>query len=260
MARDSDVSQDASWRAERSENFSVAISSGRRVELIETIFARVRDDAFGRIGARDATYIAGLEVAVAAAVDYALEGIEQVEQQRVAPVPPAVLEQARRAARIGVSLDTVLRRYVVGHTLLEELVLGEVERGERGSMRRALRAQAAALDRLLTAVSDAYVHEQRQAARPAQERMPALPATLRNPSARRARECLLFLAAHSDSSNREIAAGVGVAHASQISRLLSYLGEERLVSKRSRGAGKRNEWRLTSRGEAIALALEAGRE
>ena len=36
----------------------------------------------------------------------------------------------RRAARVGVSLNTVLRRYVVGSGLLEAFVMDEVERGE----------------------------------------------------------------------------------------------------------------------------------
>lgn len=83
----------------------------------------------------------------------------------------------------------------------------------------------------------------------------ALPAMFDNPGARRARECLLFLAEHRDSSNREIAAGIDIAHQSQISRLLAHLLEERLVVKRSEGAGKRNAWRLTPRGEEIARTL-----
>lgn len=83
----------------------------------------------------------------------------------------------------------------------------------------------------------------------------ALPAMLGSPSARRARECLCFLADHPDSNNREVAEGIGVTHQSQISRLLSYLLGEELVAKRSEGAGKRNAWRLTRRGDEIARAL-----
>jgi AcrR family transcriptional regulator len=87
----------------------------------------------------------------------------------------------------------------------------------------------------------------------------AIPATLANPNARRARECLLFLADHPDSSNREIAAAIGVGDQSQISRLLSYLAAEQLVTKRSEGAGKRNAWRLTPRGEQVARVLQQHR-
>jgi AcrR family transcriptional regulator len=83
----------------------------------------------------------------------------------------------------------------------------------------------------------------------------AIPATLGNPSARRARECLLFLAEHPDSSNREVAVGIEIAHQSHISRLLAYLLQENLVTKRSEGSGKRNAWRLTARGGEIAQAL-----
>jgi AcrR family transcriptional regulator len=76
---------------------------------------------------------------------------------------------------------------------------------------------------------------------------------------RRERECLLFLAEQNgrelSPSNREIAAGIGVTQQAQISRLLSSLLEENLVVKRSEGAGKRNKWRLTPRGEEIARVL-----
>jgi AcrR family transcriptional regulator len=92
-----------------------------------------------------------------------------------------------------------------------------------------------------------------------EEQGPVIPATLANPSARRARECLLFLAEQDPRgvgpSNREIAAAIGVSHEPQISRVLSHLAEEKLVTKRSAGAGKRNAWRLTPRGEEIVRAL-----
>jgi AcrR family transcriptional regulator len=83
----------------------------------------------------------------------------------------------------------------------------------------------------------------------------ALPAVLAKPSARRAWDCLRFLAEHPDSSNREVAVGIGMTHQSQISRLLSCLLGEHLVARRSEGAGKRNAWRLTPRGEEVVRAL-----
>jgi predicted transcriptional regulator len=85
-----------------------------------------------------------------------------------------------------------------------------------------------------------------------------IPEVLSNPSAHRARRCVLFLAEHPQASNREIASGIGVAHASQISKLLSCLLGERLVARHSAGAGKRNAWWLTSRGEEVTRALRAG--
>ena len=88
----------------------------------------------------------------------------------------------------------------------------------------------------------------------------AIPALLSNPNAHRARWCLLFLGEHPQASNREIASGIGVAHASQISKLLSCLLGERLVARHSAGAGKRNAWWLTSHGEEVARALRVGRD
>jgi hypothetical protein len=60
-----------------------------------------------------------------------------------------------------------------------------------------------------------------------------LPAVLAGRS-RRARECLLFLAGHPDSSNRETAAGIGVAHEPQISKVLRSLAEGQLQTQVSR--------------------------
>jgi len=82
-----------------------------------------------------------------------------------------------------------------------------------------------------------------------------LPAGLANPNARRARECLRYLAEHPGSSNREVACGIGVAHSSQISKLLSELAAEGLASRRSLGVGRRNAWQLTKKGRQADRAL-----
>jgi hypothetical protein len=138
----------------------------RRTEIGEAIFARVCDGAFGSAGTQDAEYVAGLRAAVAAAVEYVLDGIER-EGREAGAIPPMALDQARRAARSGVGLDTVLRRYVVGSALLEEFILEEADAGELADERRALRgllrAQAIALDRLLAAVTAEYQTELQRA-------------------------------------------------------------------------------------------------
>jgi AcrR family transcriptional regulator len=85
----------------------------------------------------------------------------------------------------------------------------------------------------------------------------ALPGTLGNPSAHRARGCVLYLAAHPGSSNREIAEGVGVRGKEQISKLLARLADQDLVAKSSTGKGLANAWRLTEHGER-AVAVLAG--
>ena len=143
-------------------------------EIESAIFTGVRDVAFGPVGAQDAEYVAGLRAAVVASVDYVLEEIERGEG-RVGPIPGAACEQARRAARVGVGLETVLRRYVVGHTLLEAFVVEEVDRGEfppgeRRVLQGVLRAQASVLNRLLAAVTVEYGNELRRAGRSPERR------------------------------------------------------------------------------------------
>lgn len=488
------------------------------MEIDEAIFARVSDRWFERTGSEDPEYVAGLRAAGVAALDYVLVGIER-SGESLDPVPAAVLAQARRAARTGVGLDTVLRRYLAGYALFEDFVVQEAERGEKdrippdqgSALRDVLQIISTLVDRLIAAVSSAYNKEIEQAgdtalasedspapdrhstsssragsgarggpgvsraalrgsqharilqamvevvaeygfadvtvrlvtaragvssrtfyecfedledcfsavldiglerpmalierafaseedwqdgiraalasllvffdseplltriwfkemmaagswvlerrerhiailssmivdrsvssvserpdavvvmgvmasvlgviqahvvteepgpliellgplmgliathyldargverevergaqlARKIQAEDPGwasaraagrdtelgmrrgvtLPAILETPGARRARECVLFLADHPESSNRELATGIGVVHQSQISRLLAYLAGESLVVKRSEGAGKRNAWRLTPRGEEMARAL-----
>jgi len=467
----------------------------RRAEIDEAIFARISDQWFDRTGSGDPEYVAGLRAAGVAALDYVLVGIER-SGGSLEPVPVAALAQARRAARVGVGLDTVLRRYLAGYAVVEGVVMQEAEHdellGQPSALRDVLQRMSALVDRLITAISSAYSKEVERAGdtvlasgdraaprertfrrdrtsrrdrileamvevagerrfentsvklvtaragvstntfyeefknlrecflavldlaleragglimqafareecwrdgvldalasllvffdseplltrvwfveamsagswalqrrehiagllrsmivdywesredeapepvaaagvmasvlgliqthlvterpeplievlgplmglvtslyvdtedrarevqrgaelareiqagssrwapptppeQPHAEQDVALPAKLANPKARRARECLMFLAEHPDSSNREIGKGIGVTDKSQISRLLAYLAGESLVVKRSEGKGKRNAWRLTSRGEEIARALQ----
>jgi PucR C-terminal helix-turn-helix domain/GGDEF-like domain len=145
----------------------------RRGELLEALFARVREGALAGAGEGDAEYLAGLHAAVGAVVEYLLRELE-VGEGRAGPIPVAALEQARRAARVGVSLDTVLRRYVVGSALLGEFVMEEADRSElpeaHSALRRAVRAQAAVLDRLLEAITVEYGDELEQAGRSPERR------------------------------------------------------------------------------------------
>ncbi|HEV3047046.1 MAG TPA: helix-turn-helix domain-containing protein [Solirubrobacteraceae bacterium] len=131
-------------------------------ELADAVLARVRGAGFDRTGDEDAQYRAGLRGAVAAAIEYGLCGIE-CGHGDPGPVPASLAEQARRAARLSVPLDTVLRRYVVGSAVLAEFVLEEGSRGElpgeREALREALRAQASVLDHVLQTVTSEYSEE-----------------------------------------------------------------------------------------------------
>jgi hypothetical protein len=110
-------------------------------------------------------YVEGLRAAVAAALDHGLAVLESGEED-AQPLPAVLLIQARLAARNGVQLGTVVRRYVAGYTMLgtyiaeeasaSELVAGEVLNG-------LLRTQAVVFDRLVAAVSDEYTREKEDA-------------------------------------------------------------------------------------------------
>jgi hypothetical protein len=148
----------------------------RQGEVVEAILARIRDDEDGQAGAQDAEYVAGLRTAVAVAVEHSLHHVElgELVGPGLESVPAEALAQARRAARTGVKLDTVLRRYVLGSTVVGDFLMREAERddfaGHGQMLREALGAQAAVLDRLMSAVTGEYLRELERAERSPEQR------------------------------------------------------------------------------------------
>jgi PucR-like helix-turn-helix protein/diguanylate cyclase with GGDEF domain len=132
----------------------------RRAEIEQAVLSRahaISDPA----AATELSYVEGLRVAVADALDYGLAGIETGEEH-APPIPGSLLSQARLAARNRVSLDIVLRRYFAGYAMLGDLLVEEVERIESletAELKRLLRSQASLFDRLLVAISDEYSRE-----------------------------------------------------------------------------------------------------
>ena len=107
----------------------------------------------------------GLRATVSAALEHGLSALE-CSEDRAPQVPPILLAQARLAVRGGVSLDTVLRRYFVGYTLLGDFVIEEAERSgllKGAELQQLLRAQAALFDRVIAAVSEEYAREEQGA-------------------------------------------------------------------------------------------------
>jgi hypothetical protein len=132
----------------------------RRPELEQAVLTR----AYGVSDpgeTADPEYVEGLRAAVSAAIGYGLAGIEAAERNPP-PVPAALLVQARIAARNGVSLDTVLRRYFAGYALLSDFLLEEAQQGgllHGAPLKRLLGAQAARFDRLIAAISEEHARE-----------------------------------------------------------------------------------------------------
>lgn len=143
----------------------------RRAEIEQAALDRIQ--AISDPGAAgDSEYAASLRAAVSSAVEYGLIAIERGEEH-APPTPPALLAQARIAARSGVSLDTVMRRYFAGYSLLTDFLIGEAEEGgllQGAELKRLLRAQATVFDRLLAAVTEEYRRESESRLRSSEER------------------------------------------------------------------------------------------
>lgn len=132
----------------------------RRQEIEQAAQTRVRAISEPQ-ATEDRVYLDGLLAARSAAIGYALEGL-QCGDHAAPPVPAALLVQARLAARAGVSLDTVLRRYFAGYTLFCDFLVEEAEAAflDASQLKKSLRCQAALFDRVLAAVADEYAREE----------------------------------------------------------------------------------------------------
>jgi GGDEF-like domain/PucR C-terminal helix-turn-helix domain len=132
----------------------------RRAEIEAEILRRIEDDDAASEAAPP-EYREGLRAAVPIAIDYCLAGIESGECNPP-PVPAALRAQARVAARNGVPLEAVLRRYFAGYTLLGDILLGEVEASsprKSEELKTLLRILAASFDRLLAAIGEEHASE-----------------------------------------------------------------------------------------------------
>ena len=141
---------------------------GIRVELVARLrerLAEIEDAIFARartlsepVGEEDPEYVAGLRATVSESLEYALAHIEKGEEW-MGPIPSTAAEQARRSARAGVRLDTVLRRYAAGDRLLGDFIMDEADRFPSQALRKVLRTHGPQVDRLMAAVATEYMDE-----------------------------------------------------------------------------------------------------
>lgn len=127
----------------------------RRPGLEQDALIKVREGSASR---PNSEYAVSSRQAVAAALDCALEVLERGKPD-VAPVPPALLLQARLSARAGVELGAVVSRYSAGHTLICNAIVAEFADGGHSSLRslqRFIGEQGALLERVLAAVTEEY--------------------------------------------------------------------------------------------------------
>ncbi len=136
----------------------VARLQARMGELEEAIFTRVYAVSEPIEDAPE--YVEGLRLAVVAAVNHGLTALER-NCDRL-PIPTALLGQARLAARLEVPLDTVLRRYFAGYTVLLDFIVEEVRThggAEPDVIRDLVRGQSVVHERVVEAVSEEYSRE-----------------------------------------------------------------------------------------------------
>lgn len=134
----------------------------RRPEIEQAISTRIDSSVPHLAGRDDPDYKAGLQDAITAVVDYSLDAIERGPDWS-GPLSPPAAAQARRAARAGVNLGTIQRRYFVGHREFGEFVTQEAERAgflTNGEVVHHLRrTREALLEHLLAAVELEYNDE-----------------------------------------------------------------------------------------------------
>lgn len=136
-------------------------SHGPAIE--QAIRDRIRDAIPHPAGNENPDYEAGLLEAIAAIVNYSFDAIEHGPEWS-GQIPPAAIAQARRAARVGVGVGTVQRRYFAGHRELGTFVSQEIERNglsNNGQVIHHLRTtQEALLEHLTAAIEREYSQEQ----------------------------------------------------------------------------------------------------
>ncbi len=145
----------------------------RRSEIEEAILARIRNVAVDPTRSEDVHYEEGQRAAVRAVLDYALTGIEHGEEA-ARLIPSEAVAQAHRAARRGVGLDTILRRYTAGHAVLGDFMVQEADRGgllgHGAALRRVQGMQARLLDGLIASINEEYIREVQRVARLPEQR------------------------------------------------------------------------------------------
>ncbi|HEY3960464.1 MAG TPA: helix-turn-helix domain-containing protein [Solirubrobacteraceae bacterium] len=147
----------------------------RRSEIVQAIYDRVRDAVPDPVDNKSAEYQAGMRAAVLAVFDYSLEGIKGGPEWS-GSIPTEAAAQAHRAARYGVSLGTILRRYVAGHGRLGEFVGEEAAlsglSNDVSVLQHLRRTQEMLLERITAAIEREYEQELDRVGRsPQQHRM-----------------------------------------------------------------------------------------
>jgi hypothetical protein len=130
----------------------------RQTQIEEAIFDHLRSTVPDPGGDGEPEYEKGLRVAVTAGVDYSLAVIEHGEE-RSDPVPAALVAQARRAARSGVSIETVMRRVTIAERLIKKFAIEEAGDLPARVFDQVLSVLGMTIDRLTRILAEEYNRE-----------------------------------------------------------------------------------------------------
>jgi hypothetical protein len=163
---------DPAFSVERTRAELSARLRARAGEMEEAIFVRVR--ALSEpVESNDPEYVAGLRAAVKETVDYGITSIERGVEW--APPPPAVVaSQAQRAARNGVSLDTVLRRYAAGDRIVGEFIVEEADGLPGQLVGQVMKTRGPLVDGLMAYAATQYMRELERMTRSPEQRQAEL--------------------------------------------------------------------------------------
>jgi DNA-binding transcriptional ArsR family regulator len=164
------MSGNAASRTSTVRESCITVAEGlrsRQADIAQAMSAHIRDAVPVSIRHQKVEYEAGLRVAVQAVVSYSLDAIEHGPGWSE-PIPPAVAVQARRAARAGVSIGTVMRRYLAGREWFVDFLRAEVKRGDHTDHEAVLEHLRATyrslLHHLIMSVESEYEQERERVA------------------------------------------------------------------------------------------------
>jgi hypothetical protein len=105
------------------------------------------------------------------ALEQGLRGIEVGREESDLPFPPTAVALARRAARRGTPLDSLLRSCAAAERVLREFILDEIDHFPTEALREVLREQEGPIDRMMGMIANEYGKELERARRSPEHRL-----------------------------------------------------------------------------------------
>lgn len=152
-------------------SLSVSLEA-RRAEIEETFRTRVNAIGNAQVN-HDIEYVEGLRSSISKAFDFGLMGVSG-NRGSVPAIPPVLLTQARLAARNGVELAIVQRRYMDCYHLLDDFLSEEAEKhgaAATGALRYIRQTTTGLFEMLLDRVGEEHARERRWPASPEQRKV-----------------------------------------------------------------------------------------